>query len=411
MVEAIQHARTIETRRFALLLLGFSVVACVPAFLFLGFDLRVRHAGLLAMLFACGICASRADIHIKTKVPLKVDGACALVILAVVLSGPIGGVIVFLPWEIASRLIWRENKIFTPGALANLASYGWSALAAAETLKLAGVTTLAPHAATSVFTATIVLGVVQFAIARFVYGTLYQGYRTWPLVRSEFPELVSISLVEAVLAVITVALVGVFGVFAFAPLALIIVVPSLLVPALSRSRSVQQLDQRAATALYATAIADVMCLSRDRRRVIVGATHLLHRAKHARSARWSDLHEIEFAAMYATERYDGSGRPAGLAGTHIPLDSRILAAASKWAGLTAAGSQRLPHSEALLALELAAGAELDPHVVAAAGEIVNAELPFARDSAFRPVLHTLPLPRALRRDGLPHALAGLNRTS
>jgi hypothetical protein len=56
---------------------------------------------------------------------------------------------------------------------------------------------------------------------------------------------------------------------------------------------------------------------------------------------------------------------------------------------------------------MAAGSELDPHVVAAAGEIVNAELPFARDHAFQPVLHRLPLPRVVRRAGLPQALAGL----
>jgi hypothetical protein len=62
----------------------------------------------------------------------------------------------------------------------------------------------------------------------------------------------------------------------------------------------------------------------------------------------------------------------------------------------------------LLGLELAAGAELDPRVVAAAGEIFNAELPFARDNAFQPVLHRLPLPRALRRVGLPHALGNLD---
>jgi hypothetical protein len=141
--------------------------------------------------------------------------------------------------------------------------------------------------------------------------------------------------------------------------------------------------------------------------VLAGAAHLLHHGKHAPNARWSDLHDIEFAARYASEHYDGSGSPAALAAGHIPFESRILAVGAKWAQLTAAGSQQLSHAEALLGLELTAGSELDPHVVAAAGEIVHAELPFARDTAFQPVLHRLPLPRVLRRAGLPQALSNL----
>jgi hypothetical protein len=81
--------------------------------------------------------------------------------------------------------------------------------------------------------------------------------------------------------------------------------------------------------------------------------------------------------------------------------------ARQWSELTASGTQELSHAEALLGLELAAGSKLDPHIVAAAGEIVNAELPFALEEAFQPVLHRLPLPRVLRRQGLPHALANL----
>ena len=409
MGEATQQSRTVRTRRTALLLLALAAVALVPGFLFLAPDPHLRHPWELALLFAFGICAHRADVHVKAKVPLKVDGGYALALVAVAISGPLAGLIVYLPWELASRVIWREHKVFTPGALANLASYGWSALAAAEVLRLANAMTPTPQAAAGLFTAGIAMGVIQFGIARFVYGTLYQGHRVWPLLRSEFPEFVTIVLAEVVLGTITAVLFGAIGIAAFAIFAPVILIPGLLLPALARRRSVRQLDQAAATALYATALADVLRLSRDRRRVLAGAAHLLHAARHASAARWGDLHDIEFAAWYAREHYDGSGGPAALAADQIPLDGRILAVAVKWAQLTAAGSQQLPHSEALLGLELAAGSELDPRIVAAAGEIVNAELPFARDHAFQPVLHRLPLPRALRREGLPHALAGFEQ--
>ncbi|MDQ6805887.1 MAG: hypothetical protein M3065_13185 [Actinomycetota bacterium] len=409
MEEAQQTARTVGTRRGALLLLGAGTLALVPAFLFLAPDPHIRHPGLLALLFACGVCAYRADVHFKAKVSLKIDGGYALALVAVALSGPLAGLIVLLPWEVASRLIWRENAVFTPGALANIASYGWAALAASEVLKLADATTLDPRATTGLFTAGMAMGVVQFGIARVVYGTLYQGYRVWPLLRGEFPDFITIVLADVLVGVITAILFGAIGVPAFAIFALVILTPSLLLPALARRHSVTQLDPGAATVLYATALGDVLRLSRHRRRVLAGAAHLLHDGKHARSARWADLHDIEFAALYAREHYDGRGEPAALAGGHIPLDSRILAVATRWAEMTAAGTRQLPHSEALLGLELAASSELDPHVVAAAGEIVNAELPFARDNAFQPVLHRLPLPRVLRREGLPAALATIEQ--
>jgi hypothetical protein len=409
MEEAKQTARTVGTRRGALLFLGAATLALVPGFLVLAPDLRLPHPGLVAILFAFGICAYRVDVHLKTKVPLKIDGGYALALVALALSGPLAGLLVLLPWEIASRLIWREHKLLTPGALANLASYGWSVLAAGEVLKLGGATALAPRDATDLFTAGIVMGVVQFGVARFVYGTLYQGYRPWSLLRSEFPNSVSVLLAEILLGTITAVLFGAVGIPAFAIFAVVILTPSFVLPALARRQSITLLDQGAAAALYATALGDVLRLSRPRRRVLAGAAHLLHHGKHAPNVRWADRHDVEFAARYARERYDGSGKPAALAAGHIPLDSRILAVATRWAELTAAGSQRLSHAEALLGLELAAGSELDPHVVAGAGEIVNAELPFARDNAFQPVLHRLPLPRVLRREGLPQALATIEQ--
>lgn len=410
MTGATRDSRTTGTRRAALLVLALAAVALVPALTLLTPDHGLRHPALLVLLFVFGICASRVEVHMKTKGPLKLDGGYALVLIAVALSGPLAGLIVFLSWDVASRLIWREHPVFTPGALANLVSYGWSALAASEVLRLAGATTLSSHAATGLFTAGIAMGVVQFAIARVGYATLYQGFRTWPLLRTEFPDYMMVILADVLLGTITAVLFSAVGLPAFAIFALVILVPSLLLlPALARRHSVTQLDQGAAAALYATALCDVLRLSRDRRRVLAGAAYLLHHSKHSPDARWSDLHDIEFAARYAGEHYDGNGGPAALTAGHIPLESRILAVGTRWAQLTAAGSQQLSHTEALLGLELAAGSALDPYVVAAAGEIVNAELPFARDDAFQPVLHKLPLPRTLRRTGLPHALANLDR--
>jgi putative nucleotidyltransferase with HDIG domain len=65
------------------------------------------------------------------------------------------------------------------------------------------------------------------------------------------------------------------------------------------------------------------------------------------------------------ERFDGRGYPAGLAGTDIPLGSRIIAAADTYDVMTSRDSYRRPvSSEAALAeLRRVAGSQLDPEIV------------------------------------------------
>jgi putative nucleotidyltransferase with HDIG domain len=65
------------------------------------------------------------------------------------------------------------------------------------------------------------------------------------------------------------------------------------------------------------------------------------------------------------ERIDGRGYPYGLSGDHIPLGSRILAAADTYDVMTARDSYRDPVSseEALTELRRVSGAQLDPMVV------------------------------------------------
>jgi putative nucleotidyltransferase with HDIG domain len=65
------------------------------------------------------------------------------------------------------------------------------------------------------------------------------------------------------------------------------------------------------------------------------------------------------------ERIDGTGYPFGLTGEHIPLGSRILAAADTYDVMTARDSYRDPVSseEALTELRRVSGSQLDPMVV------------------------------------------------
>jgi HD-GYP domain-containing protein (c-di-GMP phosphodiesterase class II) len=69
--------------------------------------------------------------------------------------------------------------------------------------------------------------------------------------------------------------------------------------------------------------------------------------------------------MHHHERFSGGGYPAGIAGTEIPLGSRIISAADTYDVMTSRDSYRRPvSSEAALAeLRRVAGTQLDPQVV------------------------------------------------
>jgi HD-GYP domain-containing protein (c-di-GMP phosphodiesterase class II) len=67
------------------------------------------------------------------------------------------------------------------------------------------------------------------------------------------------------------------------------------------------------------------------------------------------------------ERFDGAGYPAGLAGTAIALDARVLAVADVYDAITSDRPYRrgLPARDAAVSISEGAGSQFDPDVVAA----------------------------------------------
>jgi HD-GYP domain-containing protein (c-di-GMP phosphodiesterase class II) len=110
-----------------------------------------------------------------------------------------------------------------------------------------------------------------------------------------------------------------------------------------------------------------------------------------------DWSEISCAAGHVTEWWNGAGGPAGLPGGLIPQSSRIAAVAGTWAALTADGSPRIGHVDALNHLDAAAGIRLDPRVVQAARAVVAQERLTTTEPAPEPRLHHLHVPARLRR--------------
>jgi diguanylate cyclase (GGDEF)-like protein len=104
-------------------------------------------------------------------------------------------------------------------------------------------------------------------------------------------------------------------------------------------------------------------------------------------ARTPGIAESAGAVHHHHERWDGSGYPDGLAGTDIPIEARIVAAADTWNAMTQDRVYRraLDFEAAVAEITRAAGSQLDPGVAEALLSIVHEQrarsLPAAGDLA------------------------------
>jgi HD-GYP domain-containing protein (c-di-GMP phosphodiesterase class II) len=89
------------------------------------------------------------------------------------------------------------------------------------------------------------------------------------------------------------------------------------------------------------------------------------------------LREASAAVRHHHERLDGTGYPDGLAGTAIPIEARIVAAADAYAAMTAVRVYSPARSQERAAIELrrSAGTHLDPAVVAALLDVLGVVAP------------------------------------
>ena len=81
-------------------------------------------------------------------------------------------------------------------------------------------------------------------------------------------------------------------------------------------------------------------------------------------ARAPALHDVATAVLYHHERFDGTGYPAGLAGTDIPLPARVLAVLEAYGAMTHERPYRTPWPAEQACQELVAGAatQFDPEI-------------------------------------------------
>jgi HD domain len=381
-----------------LLVHAVAALALIPAFLVLSPRAEWEQPALLFVLFALAVIAIWHDVPLPSGI--QFDATSALALIAVALAGSLPAfAIIFVPIAV-NALVGRE-RLLRAGNLANLAAYGWYTLLGGVLLEL-----FHPTDATGAIGWLLIVGcaqlLVNWSVGPAVYGTLWLGHPMRALVemfRDTFPT----GVVMAGLGAVTIVLFDSLGVLALGLFALVAVLPQSALTFVGRTRPVARLDALTAARRYAAAMAVHLGLSRDERRELDAVIRIAHArdatgdpGEHLRHA-VVDWSEASCAAGHVTEWWNGAGGPAGLPAGLIPQSARIAAVARTWAALTADGSPRIGHMDALSHLDAAAGVRLDPRVVKAAFAVVSQERISAAEPAPEPRMHHLHVPAALRR--------------
>lgn len=388
--------------RVALAIHGAAAAALVPAFVWLAPPSRWDQPGLLLVLLALAVIADVTEIKLPSG--LSFDAALELVLITLVLLGPLPAFLVAVVPIVIGGLI-RGETIIRQGNLANVAAFGWEALAGAAVLSLAGVSaaSLGVEVLPWVLLCGMVMFVVQVSVGPALYIPLFLGH-PWSAVPRIVADPVPATVVMVTLAAVTTALYPPLGILALAMFALIAVLPQTALMLAARTRPVAALEPLIATRRYSHALALHLGLDRAERRHLARVTELAF-ARRAEAgdpiayARQTlrDPSRASWEAGHVGEWWNGGGGPAGLRGAVTPIASRIVAVADTWSALTAKGGPELSHADALVELENAAGTRFDPRVVQAAYAVVAEECVSANEPAPVPRLHALRVPAPLRR--------------
>ena len=383
--------------------LGLHLITClllIPGFLFLAPSSNWDDPLLIVTLWVLAVVADRSDAPLP--VGARFDATIALMLLCVALAGPLPALGILLAPVVVNAFTGRE-RLLRINTVGNLASTGWQAIGAASLLTAFGFAALPTEQAIGLaFVAGAILYYVGWALAPAIYAPLWLGipFRNMTQALRDMTPAAALMVGLGAFAVVGYSSVGVLALALFA---LIAVMPQSVLTYAARTRSVAGLDPLTAARRYASAMAMHLKLDRSERKELDAVIRLAHvrdvdgdPGAHL-SHTVVDWSEVSCAAGHVTEWWNGAGGPAGVPGTIIPRSARIAAVARTWAALTAEGSPRLGHDEALSHLEAAAGIRLDPRVVLAARSVVMQECRTPAVPAPEPRLHHLRVPEPLRR--------------
>jgi hypothetical protein len=391
--------RLTTRERAGLFLHALAALALIPAYALLAPQSHWDKPLLLAVLCALAVIAIFHDVRLVRGVHF--DATAALALIATALVGPLPALAVIFP-PIAVNALFGRERLLRVGNLANLAAYGWYTLIGGLVLQAAPSELVLPETLGLLVAVGVLQLLVNWALAPVLYGTLWLCHPVRALVvmlRDALPA----GIAMAMLGAVTVVLYDELALLALGVFALVAVIPQSALTYVARTRPVALLDPLTATRRYGDALAVHLHLSRTERHELDAVIRLAHArdvngdpGQHLGHA-VVDWSEVSCAAGHVTEWWNGAGGPAGLPGAIIPQSARIAAVARTWAALTAEGSPRLGHLDALAHLDGAAGVRLDPTVVRAARAVVAQERLSPAVPAPEPRMHRLRVPEPLRR--------------
>ena len=350
--------------RLATALAALALSALVPVFLFAAPESRWEPQSLFALLLSAGFVAGYHPT--QTKGTLSFDAGFVVGLVGLALLGPLPGALFFAAPDIGRSFIGDQRLI---AFLGNTASAGWACLAGA--FALATLSSPPPlHNPDPAWYVALGAAGLALVATNWLLITVINLHDGTKVAVDLFPRAAVPILALLITGVATVFLYDQVGIPGLAPLVAAIVLPRVLATRFLRPRAVEELKPPEATALYARAMADVLRLGRDQKRILAdAATHL---GGSASLSRIDDFGQVMQTVLYCNEHWDGEGGfPRTVAGESIPIESRVLAVASAWSVLTAKGTRELSPGQALVELKARAGGEFDPRAVAAAARIVE----------------------------------------
>src|ERR1700754_3428674 len=162
-----------ERRTSALAFHGLAVAALLPAFLWLAPETSWARPELIAALLALAVIADFHDATLNTGI--RMDAGMALALIALAVAGPLAAILVDLFPMVVGGLIRRE-KLIRAGNLANVAAYGWKAIAAALVLASGSAHGWTLEIAPWLLLAAATQLLVNWAVGPLIYATLWLGH-------------------------------------------------------------------------------------------------------------------------------------------------------------------------------------------------------------------------------------------
>lgn len=306
----------------------------------------IRRPADLMLLVVLALFAYGASE--KSLPAFQIDVGLVLAFAAVILTGPLGALIVVAIPELV-RAVLERHEVRRIATVSNLASFAWMILAAQMVmLALPSAHTLLGRMAVYAPAATgmclVNLLVTRGLVGGLVDRALISGWRL------EFRVLAT-CVALAPFAALTAALLPEIGILALVAVALAEALLGLVVHLVTWTPRAGGLSVPEARARYAAALASRIPLSRTQRRVLLGAARTGTGHSALRLSRREERDRVAktliLAGLWTSSPEDCFSR---LQPAEMGIESRVLRVAHGWAELTATGTEQLDHRHALLLL-------------------------------------------------------------